>query len=285
MLFARALLLSCLATLAEAGLHIGGDKGKVIFGIGSSTSMAGTCTLEFVPAPNGGNPKLKSNCPIVNPPPAPKGPCGDSTSNGVTTVTVNEDEVEVYCDVESLGGPWVLVQTAMAQNPNQVDLRTADAVGGTPMPMSTNPGSAKLSRSTIASLYSATGDKVGLKWGKPNCDWLFARNLDDECITTGCHTTGASEVYGANRISYVDPACTTENCLDPQGTTWPHSRFGWPSNQMPSACLNPNNANGECALGCHIGSWDGGTADKSYWNDCNCDEDEGYEVWVYVGAD
>jgi hypothetical protein len=68
MFYTLALLLSCLAKLAKAGLHIGGDGGKIIFGIGSSTSMAGTCTLEYVPPASGGsNPSLKSNCPISQP--------------------------------------------------------------------------------------------------------------------------------------------------------------------------------------------------------------------------
>jgi hypothetical protein len=63
----RAVLLSCLTTLAEANLQIGGDEGKVIFGKGTSISMAGTCTLEYVAGVGvpGGNPRLKSNCPIV----------------------------------------------------------------------------------------------------------------------------------------------------------------------------------------------------------------------------
>jgi hypothetical protein len=279
MLFARALLLSCLATLAEAGLHIGGDAGKIIFGIGSSTSMAGTCTLEFVPAPSGdGNPKLKSNCPIANPPPAPKVACGDATSNGVTTVTVNDEEVEVYCDVESAGGPWILVQTA--HHDGLVDLRTGDAVAGTPMPLSDNAGSAKLSRSTTAALYTATGQRSGLKWGLPGCDWLFARNLDESCIPSGCGKNGGADMeYGENRISY------SQTGEDPQGTTWPYSRFAWPVNGMPSACLNENDANSECSSGCHIGAWDGSTKDGSYKNGCQCNSPPDYEVWVYVGTE
>jgi hypothetical protein len=52
------------AAVARGKFTVAGDDAKVIFGKGTTTSMAGTCTLEYSDG------RLKSNCPItqVQPP-------------------------------------------------------------------------------------------------------------------------------------------------------------------------------------------------------------------------
>ena len=215
--------------------------------------------------------------PPASPPPASPLPPSSPVSGGICSGMMSDgivsgESMTVYCDVTSPSGPWVLAEVGAASGTN---LRTTGSVGSTPTP---GGASAKLSHADMMALYTATGNRVGLKWGR-SCGYLYGRNLPATCLDVdGCGSSGGSGAtveWGANRIS-----------SNLAGPWYAESRFKWPADYLPSACLNSGGDNGECASGCHIGTWSGSqtNSDTSYMSGCGSCGHGAYEVWIWSGA-
>ena len=201
--------------------------------------------------------------------------CGDAKHSGAHVLQPSgaTSAISVYCDLDSAGGPWALVEVGTNVGTN---LRTADAVGSTPMPLDQGASeSAKLSRADQVALYTATGKMVGLKWGT-SCAYIYARDLPDSCISEGGCGGSPTPEWGANRVA------------ESLGGQWSNagSEFAWPASKMPSGCSNINGATGECSSGCHIGGQWTNTLDGAWTNHCpSCGgaATRKYEVWVRSG--
>ena len=156
--------------------------------------------------------------------------------------------ISVHIDVDSEGGPWALVEVGRSHGTN---LRTTAAVNGPPLPLSSEPGlSAKLSRQDMVKLYAVSGT-TGLKWGDPSKGYLYARNLPRRCLSIdGCDNLtrssgfGSRAEWGANRVS-----------TSVAGQTYSGSRFQWPADYPPSACINSEGGSAECGGGYAVGTW------------------------------
>lgn len=176
--------------------------------------------------------------------------------------------LDVYCDMNSDGGGWTLLEVGVAAGTN---IRPRTAVGLVVDP--TQSTSARLSRQVEAAILAA--GQRHLKFGNGYYGYLYTGALQSNWLTNGVGAYSFGTVITPNLISERWG-----------GPTYPGSRFAWPLDGSPAACLNSDGSDVECGNGLHIGTWNccGWTdkLDNLYVNNgrcCSKSPDNGFEVW------
>ncbi|PKN56523.1 MAG: hypothetical protein CVU56_15775 [Deltaproteobacteria bacterium HGW-Deltaproteobacteria-14] len=155
----------------------------------------------------------------------------------------------VYCDQNTDGGGWTLVQVGANNDSN--DLRTNAAVGVALDPDSAVSG--KLSRAALAALANAGDAEV--RYGHELYGHIYFAGLAAGALDPGVGTVGTGT-----------PITPDVAALSPGGATSSTTRFDWPVNGVPEVCSNTNGLTGECDLGLHLGTWGGSYYDGVYMN-------------------
>ncbi len=144
----------------------------------------------------------------------------------------------LYCDMDRDGGGWTLVEVGRAQG---VNLWTRNAVNTLDDVRLTT--SAKLSREYMAALLLSGDRRLRIgdlgRYGE-----LYLGPLETTWIRDGLGTTGFGTVVVGQ---YVGATLT--------GRRYAGSRFAWPLDGPPAACLNSDGGSRECGLGLHLGTW------------------------------